>query len=1528
MGAHYPGFLPDKNHKLMVRTFTHLSSHLLRFGIAVALFLSSARTATAQCTLICDDLIQVALDQDCEAEIMPDDVLEGNNCPNGNLQVQVKINGIWTPSVGNFVATGANINQTLQYRVRDLISGNSCTGNLTIKDNIKPILSCQDIFLNCAVTSYTPAYLEGTLGIAQAYPDIVDNCNNSTLSYVDTWGQVSCGGTINGLSGMSAYTLRKWMAIDASGNTGSCNQYLYFERKRLTDLALPANKTISCQSPDINPSVTGVPLVKQFGLDWPIWPSDGFCDFSSTYTDLTIDVCDGSTTTVRTWVIHESCFSSGPSNPLNHVQVIKVVDTLPPVPQCPENVTVSTNPNDCHRDYNLPDFIVADSCSGMASLTAYWTDYNGIGRGLNGSFTTFPGNNPWAPDTMAILGFANDLPVGDNQIRYIMSDDCGNTSVCNFIVTVQDDVPPTAACDESTVVALNIDDPFDCYLPGTGGCDFAGVTWVRASTFDDGSYDDCNGIKFTVRRAEPYSDCIMSLNTVSGTPGCTDGIQDPVSEFERATAEGDTIKFYCCEVGTTQTVILRVYQLNPDGSFSLDWSGEPLFNECAIQVKVQDQIKPTCTPPPNYTVSCEQFDPSLWLYGKALVNDNCTLDSTKVYLGQKGLAHSASYTNFDTFCNKGTIVRTFRAFDRSGFSSQCTQRIVVNYEQDYFVKFPDDKIIAVCDGSGNYGEPEFYGEDCELLGVTFEDQVFAVVPDACFMIERNWKIINWCTYDPGGQCISVPNPNPNAITNHPSNLPGPVVSPIQTAGDPWKSSVVKVNAADPAPTNYSVFYNPNSNCYSYRQIIKISDGQAPVIQCVASPDTICDISSNDAALWNQMYWWDNIHQTHDLSDAPSEICISASDACNGAAVNIEYQLLLDLDADDVMETRINSTQLGSQPGGLGWNNIPYGNLTGTPDMRQFDGRSVPNNQKWGFAIQETVNGNTKTACVKFNTQLAQGVYQTPQLPYGNHKIKWIVSDGCGNERVCEYPVVVRDCRAPNVVCFNGLAVNIMPSGSITLFVSDFLQFSDDNATPTGMIRYSVRKSGTGSGFPLDANGNPVLSVTFDCNDLGTQGVELWALDLYGNADFCETYILVQDNSGTCSAGSKASVSGALKTKTQDGVEGVEVVLDGTPPNGLPPLSVFGLTNSDGIYAFSNAIPLGSDYTITPFRDDNHLNGVSTFDIVLISKHILGTQPLTSPYDIIAADANKSNSVTTFDIVEIRKMVLGVYQTLPDNTSWRFIDKSHVFINPNDPFLTIFPESRTVQQMQSSQLSDDFVGVKVGDVNGNAVASSVMNQPDDRTAGTLILDADDRAVTAGDIFEVAFRPASEVVGYQMTMNLDGLELVALPAGDRVNTSNFGVFGDAITVSVSESLPFTLRFRALNSGKISEMLHVSHRITRSEAYVTATEGTDRWDVALRFNGTTGSVLNAVGYELLQNVPNPVENSTAITFNLPEGGDASVVISDASGRVLKTINGTFPRGLSTIVLKRHELEAGVLFYQMNSGGFSATKKMIVVE
>ncbi|MBL7828061.1 MAG: HYR domain-containing protein, partial [Saprospiraceae bacterium] len=600
--------------------FTQIQRVLNAGFLALFLVVATQQHAHAQCTLVCNDLLQVSLNADCEAEILPDDILEGGGCPNGDLQVQAKINGVWVPAVGNFVATSANLNQTLQIRVRDLISGNSCTSSILVQDKIKPQLTCNDLFLNCAVTNYTPAYLYNELELENGYPIVDENCGTYTLSFIDTWYDLGCNGSINGHTDISYYIIRKWTAVDGSANSSTCNQYIYFERRHTIDLELPEDFTVSCEDPNVSPAVTGVPYIFEFGVQWPVWPNSGFCELNAIYQDNVIRLCDGTTKILRTWTIHDWCQATGQNNPLIHVQLIKILDDQPPVAECPENMTVGTNPNDCHLDFNLPDFMVEDACSRLASVEAQWTDYNGHSHSTFGSFTSFPGNNLWHPDTLAVLGYANDLPIGDNLIKYIITDDCGNSAVCQFIVTVVDDVPPVASCDQTTVVAMGPDDPFDCYLPSANGCEFAGVTWVKASTFNDGSYDECNNIKFTIRRMAPYSDCIESLNKVNGHPNCNDAFPDFPSEYERATAEGDSIKFYCCEVGTVQTVILRVYQLNPDGSLSIGYDGEPIYNECMIQVEVQDKLKPECVAPAHVTVSCEQFDPSLWLYGKAAVS--------------------------------------------------------------------------------------------------------------------------------------------------------------------------------------------------------------------------------------------------------------------------------------------------------------------------------------------------------------------------------------------------------------------------------------------------------------------------------------------------------------------------------------------------------------------------------------------------------------------------------------------------------------------------------------------------------------------------------------------------------------------------------------------------------------------------------------------------------------------------------------------------------------------------------------------
>ena len=100
----------------------------------------------------------------------------------------------------------------------------------------------------------------------------------------------------------------------------------------------------------------------------------------------------------------------------------------------------------------------------------------------------------------------------------------------------------------------------------------------------------------------------------------------------------------------------------------------------------------------------------------------------------------------------------------------------------------------------------------------------------------------------------------------------------------------------------------------------------------------------------------------------------------------------------------------------------------------------------------------------------------------------------------------------------------MPTSSITLWASDFLQYAEDDQTPANALQFSLRKSGTGTGFPIDVSGLPIPSLTFDCTEQGQQGVELWAKDLDGNAAYCETTANIQDPFEFCPGGIVLGVS--------------------------------------------------------------------------------------------------------------------------------------------------------------------------------------------------------------------------------------------------------------------------------------------------------------------------------------------------------------------------------------------------------------------
>jgi uncharacterized repeat protein (TIGR01451 family) len=254
-----------------------------------------------------------------------------------------------------------------------------------------------------------------------------------------------------------------------------------------------------------------------------------------------------------------------------------------------------------------------------------------------------------------------------------------------------------------------------------------------------------------------------------------------------------------------------------------------------------DMVAPTCVAPANLTVSCEQFDPSLFNYGPATVADNCCLDPNKVYLGQAGLTHTANYAQFDTLCLRGTLTRLFKAYDCTGNSSICSQKIVVNYNQEYAIRFPDDVIVQNANPQSVYGQPVFFQEDCELTASSFSDEIFANAPGFAFSIERTWTVINWCTYNPALPLIQVPNPQPSGDPNAPQNLAGPIVSAAGTAF-PWAPTIANLLPWSTTPTNFSSFYSANANGYRYTQHINVVTADFTIVKGKVFADVTPDCS--------------------------------------------------------------------------------------------------------------------------------------------------------------------------------------------------------------------------------------------------------------------------------------------------------------------------------------------------------------------------------------------------------------------------------------------------------------------------------------------------------------------------------------------------------------------------------------------------------------------------------------------------------------------------------------------------------------
>ncbi|MBI5914969.1 MAG: HYR domain-containing protein [Bacteroidetes bacterium] len=545
---------------------------------------------------------------------------------------------------------------------------------------------------------------------------------------------------------------------------------------------------------------------------------------------------------------------------------------------------------------------------------------------------------------------------------------------------------------------------------------------------------------------------------------------------------------------------------------------------------------------------------------------------------------------------------------------------------------------------------------------------------------------------------------------------------------------------------------------------------------------------------------------------------------------------------------------------------------------------------------------------------ASGVF-----PKGTHTVTYTAADGCGNTSSCTMQVTVVDAQAPNPICNNGVSVTIQQFGSVTVTPAMINYGSSDNCTPVQNLVLQVSPN------------------TFDCQSLGSKTVMLTVTDEAGNSAFCQTTVVVQDNFNICSTQTTATIAGKLARENGDPLSQKLVGLSGG-------ISIAVHTDVDGTYDFPS-LPLGQDYTLTPSYNTKPLNGVTTYDIVLVRRHILGIDYFDSPYTIIAADVNRSGTVTTLDLVDMQKLILNIATEFPNgNPSWRFVPADYEFPNPAVPFSPAFPENISMDNIETNQWDRDFVGIKIGDVNNSANPSTFgEGEGDERSDfdNALIFSTKDIELVAGHVYAIPFvaHPERDVAGFQFTLDFDenALEFVAVDAETPglLKASNFGlptaIGTSALTVSwanagsqrlTEDGAVFALKFSSKINGRLSEVLAINSLRTAAEAYAgdfsSKNGGFETWGVQLEFEKTV-----ADAPMLFQNSPNPFHDKTTLQFYLPEAAQVSFRLHDAYGRLLKTWNGAYAEGHHELPLDLTGLHyaTGILFLEMDDGSARST-------
>lgn len=383
-------------------------------------------------------------------------VLGNDNCP-GNVIAQ--LGGM--PSGAAFP-----VGTTFNYFVNTDASGNSvdCNFRITVDDTENPTINCPanmavfaDPGLCTALVNYTA-------------PTFADNCPGALMAQT--------AGMISGSNFPVGITWNNFIVTDAAGNVATCGFSVTVTDNQIPTITCPANINMDLNAGECSRVI-----------NYPIPTGNDNCAFNITRTTgLGSGAAFPVFTTVETYVITDA---SGNSSACSFS--ITLNDVTDPTIACPSALTCPTLPNRCVGtiQYNVtgsdncdltatPQFVSGIPSGGLFPLgttTNTWIIIDASGNAATCSFTVTTVDNQVprfincpASQTLSNLtgtceGWVNwttpsivencnytassthqpaeRFPKGTTKVTYTAIDVSGNSAVCCFEITVEDNEAPT-----------------------------------------------------------------------------------------------------------------------------------------------------------------------------------------------------------------------------------------------------------------------------------------------------------------------------------------------------------------------------------------------------------------------------------------------------------------------------------------------------------------------------------------------------------------------------------------------------------------------------------------------------------------------------------------------------------------------------------------------------------------------------------------------------------------------------------------------------------------------------------------------------------------------------------------------------------------------------------------------------------------------------------------------------------------------------------------------------------------------------